>query len=113
MKESIFLNSCAMTGTDPNDSKFINNSPDTIAYEKLKVIIAAKNEGKKLDWANGNQTKWFPVFYKSGSGLVFDCADYWDTRTFVPSHLCFVSSEKVLESVIEPEVLALYTAYIN
>ena len=112
MEINVFLNACKVTGENPEDAKFNSGSIDTIAYEKLKVIVKAKNQGWKAAFDNGNQLKWMPYFEKRSSGLVFVIADYWLTCALVPSHLCFRDEETLTETVTNPEVLALYNEYM-
>lgn len=47
-------------------------SADTIAYEYLKVITKALNEGWEANYSDRNQKKWFPYFdTRSSSGFAF------------------------------------------
>ena len=39
------------------------NSADIVAFLKLRVIMAALNEGWRPDWSNKDEAKWFPWFY--------------------------------------------------
>src|SRR4030042_6616516 len=70
-----------------NDEK-----PDEIAYKKLKIVVAAINQGWIPDWDNTDQRKWYPWFNLS-SGFGFSSADYgYDyAGTSVGSRLCFES----------------------
>ena len=63
---------------------------DTIAYEKLKIIISVLNEGWKPNWDNSNEYKWYPYFNMAG-GFVFVGTHYLygNAHTFVGSRLCF------------------------
>lgn len=36
---------------------------DVIAFLKLRIIMAALNEGWRPDWSNKNEDKWFPWFW--------------------------------------------------
>ena len=36
---------------------------DVVAFLKLRVIMAALNEGWRPDWSNKDEAKWFPWFY--------------------------------------------------
>ena len=72
-----------------------NDTPDEIAYKKLKVVAKAINQGWVPDWDNKNQSKWWPWFNLSSgfgfssSGYSCDLAD-----ACVGSHLCFESEAK-------------------
>ncbi len=46
-------------------------SIDEIAYMKLKTIVKAFNEGWTPDWDNSNETKYYPWFKMSSSGVGF------------------------------------------
>lgn len=37
--------------------------PDVLAYLKLRIVVAALNEGWTPDWNNKEQRKWYPWFY--------------------------------------------------
>jgi hypothetical protein len=71
------------------------DSPDEIAYKKLKVITKAINQGWTPDWNNTDQQKWYPWFRLS-SGFGFDVSLYafGYANTTVGSRLCFESKEK-------------------
>lgn len=72
-----------------------DEAPDEIAYKKLKIIVAAINQGWIPDWANTDQRKWYPWFNLS-SGFGFSCT-YYDcvySVADVGSRLCFESEEK-------------------
>lgn len=91
-----FEDACDEVGISP-DSVFdsAKDSPDEIAYKKLKVIVKAINGEWVPDWANTNQRKWWPWFNLS-SGFGFSLSDfsYTDACTSVGSRLCFESEEK-------------------
>ena len=40
------------------------------------VVTEAINNGWVADYSNSNQKKWFPIFYMSPSGFVFDYSFY-------------------------------------
>ncbi len=71
-----------------------NDTPDEIAYKKVKLICEVYNEGWSADWANVNQYKYIPYFtYKSGFGLSCDVCVRWFSDALVGSRLCFKSAE--------------------
>jgi hypothetical protein len=77
---------------------FTTDTPDVVAYKKLKLIVKVINEGWKPDWSNTSQAKYYPWFnvLPSGSGFGFSNAHYSYVLscTGVGSRLCFESSEK-------------------
>ena len=72
------------------------DSPDEIAYKKLKVVVKAINGDWVPDWSNSNQYKYYPYFKVLPSGFGFSASTYGttDSGTFVGSRLCFESREK-------------------
>ncbi len=88
-----FEDACEVLGIESFHESFQEGTPDEIAYKKLKVIVAALNEGWKPNWNNLNEAKWQPYFDMRGSGLVFHAADIWYSITAVGSRLCFRSRE--------------------
>ena len=95
-----FEDACEALGITTNSHTPIfdeDEAPDEIAYKKLKVIVAAINQGWVPDWTNSNQYKYYPYFnLSSGSG--FSGHDYDDRYSYshVGSRLCFESREKCL-----------------
>ncbi len=89
-----------------------DEDPDEIAYKKLKVIIAAVNEGWKPDWTDTNQKKWYPWFALS-SGFGFSHSYYHDTYAYtaVGSRLCFPSQE--LSDYVATQFIDLYKQFIT
>lgn len=73
----------------------IGLSDDTIAYEKMKIIVKAINQGWEPDWDNTNQRKYWPYF-KLSSGFGFSFSNYYfgHSITLVGSRLCFETEEK-------------------
>jgi hypothetical protein len=81
----------------PGMQKFI------MANYKLSIIAEALNEGKKADWFNWDEYKYFPWFEinadeSNRSGVGFSDSDYvlWRTFTGVGSRLSFRSRELAL-----------------
>ena len=68
-------------------------APDTIAYEKLKLIAATLNEGWKPDFNDYDQEKYTPFFYMKESGFVLYYVDFWCQYSYVGSRLCYQSEE--------------------
>jgi|SRR5579863_6671599 len=64
-------------------------SDDEVAYRQLKLIAKALNGDWVADFSDGNQRKYEPYFYYSGSAFVFNCYDSWLQFTDVGSRLCY------------------------
>jgi hypothetical protein len=90
-----FEDACDALSIDPDAVCVATDTKDEAAYKKLKVVIAAINQGWTPDWNNSNQRKWWPYFVLS-SGFGFSLPGYRydiaDSR--VGSRLCFETSEK-------------------
>jgi hypothetical protein len=91
-----FEDACDEAGLDPGDLFTASDTPDEIAYKKLKLIAQVLREGWEPNWNDSKEYKWFPWFkWSSGSGFAFSgslcsCAN---TLTGVGSRLCFPSEE--------------------
>lgn len=75
-----FMDACKELGENPYADKFNKGSKDTNAFEKLKVIIKALNEGWIPDWSNYNQYKYYPFFEYKNKSFVFyhvDCYSHY------------------------------------
>lgn len=75
-------------------------TPDTVAYEQLKLIVAAYNENVKPDFTNSDQWKYEPWFRFSASGG-FSClgfGSYW-TASDVGSRLCYLDHDNMCDAV--------------
>ena len=87
-------------------------STDEAAYRKLKLIVAALNEGWTPDWNNGKWDKylpWFKMGSPSGVGFSYNDYDDWHSFSFVGSRLCFKSRD--LAKYAGNQFEALYKAY--
>lgn len=91
-----FEDACDELGIEIPTSLFSDlDTPDEIAYKKLKVIVKAINQGWEPDWSNTNQKKWWPWFnLSSGFGFSDSNYGYPYTVTAVGSRLCFESEKK-------------------
>lgn len=109
-----FEDACTELGLTQEDLHHIRNddTPDEVAYKKLKIIIAAINQGWIPDWNNSDKKKWWPWFSFS-SGFSFSVTYYDDdaTLTAVGSRLCFESSEKATYTA--KQFIDLYKAFLN
>lgn len=101
-----FGDACKAIGTSEKDfNKAVNTyCEDTIAYEKLKIIVRALNEGWLPDWKNENEYKYWPYFtllvgghasYGTDAGLVYvySHAAPAAANADVGSRLCFKSGD--------------------
>lgn len=41
----------------------LDGMDDVLAYLKMRIVVAALNEGWTPDWSNTNEYKWYPWFY--------------------------------------------------
>ena len=90
----------AQKETGRQDVPDFSNVPEDLrayfeAQYKTIVIAEALNEGWKANWEDSNQKKWFPWFYMSSSGFVFDDTLCACSRAYAGSgsRLCFKSDE--------------------
>lgn len=91
--------SCRVCGTTEEEfnARFLNLGldPDTIFYEKLKIITKAINGRWTIDWNNPDQPKWYPWFRLSSDfGFYASHFGYGYSRAGSSSRLCFKSEEK-------------------
>jgi len=107
-----FEDACQALDIDPDAVWGDIDTPDEIAYKKLKVIIQAINQGWIPDWNNTNQRKWYPWFnLSSGFGFgVSDC-DYGNTSACAGSRLCFETEEK--SDYAAKQFLEIYKEFVT
>jgi hypothetical protein len=108
-----FEDACEELGIT-NDSPIFEDdeSPDEIAYKKLKIIIKAINQGWTPDWSDTNERKWWPYFnLSSGFGFSGTYYDYDYADTIVGSRLCFESEEKATYTATQ--FIDLYRAFLT
>ena len=48
---------------EKNMGENANSMPDVLAYLRLRIVVAALNEGWTPDWNDKQQRKWYPWFY--------------------------------------------------
>jgi len=91
-----FEDACAVVGIDPGLFLNRNDTPDELAYKKLKVIVRAINDGWVPDWSNRDQYKYYPWFevLSSGFGFSYSGSNFTNAHSTVGSRLCFESKEK-------------------
>lgn len=87
-----FEDACTIVGLQPTEITCAYDSADDQAYKKLKVVIAALNEGWTPDWNNTNQPKYYPWFELQG-GFRLGYVDFSFALSDVGSRLCFKSRE--------------------
>jgi len=74
-------------------------SKDELAYQKLKIIAKALNEGWQPNWNDWSEWKYYPWFQMGnngaspGVGFSFDDCGLGSTASRVGSRLCFKTSE--------------------
>ena len=90
-----FADACVECGTTENEfnEKFLSLGldADTVAYEKIKIIAKALNEGWIPDWKDGN--KYYPYFNAAPFGFSATFCDHWTSTTGSGSRLCYKSRE--------------------
>lgn len=92
-----------------------NLSPDTQAYEILKLIVAAYNNNEKPDFSNWDQTKYEPWFDydSSAGGFVYYVFVGWNSATVVGSRLCYLNLNDLKEATSNDEFMKIYNQYLN
>jgi hypothetical protein len=88
----------------------INDSPDEIAYKKLKLITKVLNEGWEPNWDNSNVYKYYPWFYMDSSrGFSLYGVYYFGSSSTVGSRLCF--KNEALAQFAVKTFLSIYQDY--
>lgn len=88
-----FEDACKILAIDKADvfnSKF--DSPNDIAFKKLKVIIKALNDGWYPNWENENEYKYW-IWWTMKGGFSHPDVNCNLTSTYVPSALCLKTRE--------------------
>jgi hypothetical protein len=110
-----FDDACVACGTSEKEFylKFSDMllDADTFAYEQLKIVVRAINQGWYPNWNDGNQRKWYPYFnLSSGFGFsdsLYGC-EYANTSS--GSRFCFETEDKA--SYAGQQFLAIYKEVI-
>ena len=107
-----FEDACEELGIDLSEVIQECDTPDEIAYKKLKIVIRAINQGWTPDWSNTSQRKWWPYFNLS-SGICFSHSHYGFviTDTTVGSRLCFETEEK--STYAAKQFIELYEQFLT
>jgi len=108
-----FEDACMELDLNPQAVYFVSATPDEIAYKKLKIIIAAINQGWTPDWSNASQYKYYPYFEFLSSGFGFSVAGYCcgGAGATVGSRLCFETREKAIYA--GKQFLQLYKDFLT
>lgn len=89
-----------------------DEDPDEIAYKKLKVIVAAINQGWTPDWDNTDQRKWWPyLVLSSGFGFSYSYSYCDYSITIVGSRLCFETEAK--STYAAKQFIELYEQFLT
>jgi hypothetical protein len=87
-------------------------TPDEVAYKKIKIIIKAINQGWTPDWSNTSEHKWWLYFsLSSGFGFSDSCYDFVNSDSSVGSRLCFESEDKATYTA--KQFIDLYKAFLT
>jgi len=95
---------CEAMGFDPQDPRFTQGTSDQNAYHLLTLaIVPALQEGRKPDWNDDNERKWWASFWMDEEGGGFRFYDmyyaYRLTGWTGGSRLCLPDEERVLHMV--------------
>ncbi len=89
-----FEDACAVYGILPQSVFSLSDTPDEIAYKKLKIITRALNEDWVANWTDNKERKYYPYFeFVPGVGFRFFVYDFWIPCTIVGSRLCYKNWE--------------------
>lgn len=90
-----------------------NRQESANAFHMLDVITESLMEGKRLDWEDAGQRKWYPVFndYSSGSGFRFLRSDIGWTATRGGARLCVDTEEKA--DYLGTQFLSIWNKFLN
>ena len=106
---------CAALGIEPISflDGIKNLTPDTNAYEQLKVVVRALNGGEHMDYKDEDEYKYFPYFNSVGSASGFSFDDYFYelTHSSVGSRLAYKSRE--IAEYAGKQFIGLYDQHIN
>ncbi len=116
-----FDDACRFCGTSEKEfnERFdkLGLDPDTVLYEKLKIVCRAINDfGEsdvwKPDFSDKNQNKYMPWF-EFVPGVGFRCVDcgFWSSGTHVGSRLCYRSADKA--KYAGTQFIALYNEFFS
>lgn len=107
-----FEDACNILGIKPEIAINQDGEKDEIAYQKLKIIARALNEGWQPDYSNGDERKYSPWFeFVPGSGFRFLDYAYEGTYTIVGSRLVFKIRE--LAEYAGKKFVDIYNDFLN
>lgn len=88
------------------------DTPDIVAYKKIRLIAEVYNQGTHMDVLNTDQWKYWPWFkVNSGSGLSYGDRDLGYSSSRVGSRLCFKSEELAIDA--GKKFIDIYTDYLT
>ena len=105
-KKVTYESACKVKGITPLTLENFNFLPENqrkgaYSLHRLETINEVIHNGRKFDWNNYNQRKWFPIFdmetYNDGrknDGFVLRIVYYYCDLTHVSSRLCSFSGEE-------------------
>lgn len=106
---------CSALGIEPISflDGIKNLTPDTNAYEQLKVVVRALNGGEHMDYKDEDENKYFPYFNAVGSasGFSFAVSHYDASASSVGSRLAYKSRE--IAEYAGKQFIGLYDQHIN
>lgn len=106
-----YEDACRVLDIDQADIVSGDETPDEMAYKKLKIIVKALNEGWAPDWDNSNQGKYYPWFYQNKPGFRLLSVLYNYSLSDVGSRLCFKTRE--LAEYATAQFLSIYKDYFT
>lgn len=88
-------------------------SADTKAYEQLKIITKALNEGWVCNHLNTDQKKWFPKFTLSSSGFAFFDSYYFCSYPYTGYASRLLFKDKETAEYAGRKFVDLYRIYLT
>ena len=77
--------------------KELKEKEETCPYKMIKQIEKLFNGNWVKDWNNKNQSKWYPYYEQTGSGLVFSYSASYCTR--FPGQVAFYKDKKTSDHI--------------
>lgn len=119
MKIKSLEDACKNNGTTPEE---VLPYKDPVTWEQNALnavatiweMTKAINGDWKADYKNSNQTKWFPVFRMTPTGLVFSCAycEGWNSSSYAYIGAPFAIESDEKAEYMGNEFLHIYKQYI-
>ena len=88
---------------------------DTLAYEKIKLVISVLNEGWIADFNNKNEPKYFIYWNMGSSGVGFSYYDFshWSASSGVGGSLCLKTDELCEHIGNSPKLIELFKGFMT